>query len=727
MEHAQKRYQQDQDILAVYAVDMTALARERRLDPVIGREEEIRRTIHVLARRIKNNPVLIGPPGVGKTAIVEGLAQRIVLGDVPERLRMKRLLSLDIAQIVAGAKYRGEFEERLKAILKAITAEAGNILLFIDEIHSLAHVGEGEGSVGAANMLKPALARGDLHCIGATTLDEYRMSMEKDAALARRFQPVYVGEPSVEDTISILRGLKEKYELHHGVHIQDSALTAAAQWAKRYISERYLPDKAIDLIDEASASMRMVMDSKPETLDALDRSITTWKIEQAALRKEDDERAKKRLKDLEKELEKAEKQSETLTQAWQKEKNALTHLRGLKERLEKTKMILEKVERDGDYERAGELRHAVIPQLKTDIDQLEEERQKRGAIVHERVGEADIAKVLARWTGIPVDAMLQSERQRLLTMEKSLQKRVIGQDEAVHSVSETVRRARAGLQDPTKPLGVFLFLGPSGVGKTELAKALAVFLFADEQALLRIDMSEYMEKHNVARMIGAPPGYVGYEQGGTLTEAVRRRPYQIILLDEVEKAHTDVFNILLQLFDDGRLTDGQGRQVDFRHTLMIMTSNMGSALYANRPSDKILNQEERETLMADVRQYFKPELINRLDEIIFFNALGSDVMAQIVDVRLRDFAHMLSARGIVLEVDSPARLWFARMGHDVSYGARPLNRLIQKELKNPLASLLLTEEGQGRNDDKDSVKAVVKVTRKSGQEGLNLSWLPQRQ
>ncbi|MBC6444814.1 MAG: AAA family ATPase [Alphaproteobacteria bacterium GM202ARS2] len=696
---------------------MTSLARERRLDPVIGREEEIRRTIQVLCRRTKNNPVLIGAPGVGKTAIVEGIAQRIVSEDVPERLCNKRLLSLDVGQLLAGAKYQGQFEERLKAVLKAIDEAQGAILLFIDEVHTLTRAGTAEGSMGAANMLKPALARGALHCIGATTLDEYRTHMEKDAALARRFQPVYVGEPSVEDTVSILRGLKEKYELHHGVRIQDQALVSAATWASRYISGRFLPDKAIDLVDEASARMRMAADSKPEALDKIDRSIMTLKIEQAALKKEDDKASKERLVVLDKEIAALDARAAEMTRVWQEEKQALSEVRALRAKMDDTKAELERVEREGNYDRAGELRHAILPSLQEQIRHVEEDRSKReskaGSMLHESVREADIASVVAHWTGIPVSKMMQDERARLLAMEDILAERVIGQADAVTAVSEAVRRTRAGLQDASRPTGAFLFLGPSGVGKTELSKALAAFLFDDEHALLRLDMSEYMEKHSVSRMVGAPPGYVGYEQGGALSEAVRRRPYQVILFDEVEKAHVDVFDILLHVLDDGRLTDGQGRLVDFRHTLIILTSNLGSDIYAE---GKPLSDNDKEALMKRVRGHFKPEFLNRLDDILFFQALGDDMMDRIVDLRLKELAGVLRQRRIELEVDSVARRWLARVGYDSAYGARPLNRLIQKEIKDPLARLLLSEDRQGDNGN------VARVSKAQKGNGLAVTW-----
>ncbi|MCS7267811.1 MAG: ATP-dependent chaperone ClpB [Geminicoccaceae bacterium] len=677
-----------------YTRDLTAMARAGKLDPVIGRDEEIRRVIQVLSRRTKNNPVLIGEPGVGKTAIVEGLAQRIVAGDVPESLKDRRLLALDLGGLVAGAKYRGEFEERLKALLQEIQAAEGEIVLFIDELHTLVGAGKAEGAMDASNMLKPALARGELHCIGATTLDEYRKHIEKDAALARRFQPVYVSQPSVEDTISILRGLKEKYEMHHGVRITDGAIVAAATLSHRYITDRFLPDKAIDLIDEAAARKRMAIDSKPEELDELDRRIVQLKIEKAALAKETDPASKERLAKLEKELAQLEERSAELTARWQAEKSKLASATKLKEELERLRHELVQAQRRGDFERAGRIAYAEIPALEKRLAEAEASGRQR--LLQEEVTEEDVAHIVSRWTGIPVDKMLQGEREKLLRMEERLKTRVVGQDEAVHAVANAVRRARAGLQDPNRPIGSFLFLGPTGVGKTELCKALAEFLFDDEQALLRIDMSEYMEKHSVARLIGAPPGYVGYEEGGALTEAVRRRPYQVVLFDEVEKAHPDVFNLLLQVLDDGRLTDGQGHTVDFRNTLIVLTSNLGAEYLAALP-DGVPASAAREQVMEVVRRAFRPEFLNRLDEIILFNRLGRAQMAEIVDIQLRRLQKLLESRRIRLEVDAAARSWLAERGYDPVYGARPLKRVIQRHVQDPLA-LLVLEGAVGEGD-----------------------------
>ena len=691
--------EQGYDALKKYTRDLTEAARAGKLDPVIGRDEEIRRVVQVLSRRTKNNPVLIGEPGVGKTAIAEGLAQRIVNGDVPESLRERRLLALDLGALIAGSKYRGEFEERLKAVLQELTA-AGDVVLFIDELHNLVGAGRAEGSMDASNMLKPALARGELHCIGATTLDEYRKHIEKDAALARRFQPVFVTQPTVEDTISILRGLKEKYELHHGVRITDGAIIAAATLSHRYITDRFLPDKAIDLVDEAAARKRMVIDSKPEAIDELDRRIMQLKIEREALKKEDDPAARERLGKLEKELADLEQQSAALTAQWQAEKGKHAEAQKLKEQLDHARTELEQATRRGDFNRAGELTYSVIPDLEQGLAKAQEEQSQR--MVHEEVTDSDIAQVVARWTGIPVDKMLEGERDKLLQMEDKLHTRVVGQDEAVVAVSNAVRRARAGLQDPNRPLGSFLFLGPTGVGKTELCKALAAFLFDDEQAMIRIDMSEYMEKHTVARLIGAPPGYVGYEEGGALTEAVRRRPYQVILFDEVEKAHHDVFNVLLQVLDDGRLTDSHGRTVDFKNTLIVLTSNLGSEYLASLGPGQSVN-EVREQVMAVVRASFRPEFLNRLDEIILFERLSREHMKGIVEIQLKRLEALLAERKIALDITDAAKRWLAEAGYDPVYGARPLKRTIQRSLQDPLARMIL--EGRIGDGDRVSVDA----------------------
>ncbi|MBY5754941.1 ATP-dependent chaperone ClpB [Rhizobium leguminosarum] len=677
------------DSLKKFARDLTAEAREGKLDPVIGRDDEIRRTIQVLSRRTKNNPVLIGEPGVGKTAIVEGLALRIVNGDVPESLKDKKLMALDMGALIAGAKYRGEFEERLKAVLNEVQAENGEIILFIDEMHTLVGAGKADGAMDASNLLKPALARGELHCVGATTLDEYRKHVEKDPALARRFQPVVVDEPTVEDTISILRGLKEKYEQHHKVRIADAALVAAATLSNRYITDRFLPDKAIDLMDEAAARLRMQVDSKPEELDELDRRIMQLKIEREALKKETDVASADRLKRLETEVTDLEEQADALTARWQAEKQKLGLAADLKKQLDDARNELAIAQRKGEFQRAGELTYGVIPDLEKQLVDAEKQDGDRGAMVQEVVIPDNIAHVVSRWTGIPVDRMLEGERDKLLRMEDELAKSVIGQGDAVQAVSRAVRRARAGLQDPNRPIGSFIFLGPTGVGKTELTKALARFLFDDETAMVRMDMSEYMEKHSVARLIGAPPGYVGYDEGGALTEAVRRRPYQVVLFDEIEKAHPDVFNILLQVLDDGRLTDGQGRTVDFRNTMIIMTSNLG-AEYLTQLRDGDDSDTVREQVMEVVRGHFRPEFLNRIDEIILFHRLKREEMGAIVDIQLKRLVALLSERKIVIDLDEEARHWLANKGYDPVYGARPLKRVIQKFVQDPLAEQILS-------------------------------------
>jgi len=682
---AEDRY----DALKKFARDLTQAARDGKLDPVIGRDEEIRRTVQILARRTKNNPVLIGDPGVGKTAIAEGLALRIANGDVPDTLKDRRLMSLDMGSLIAGAKYRGEFEERLKGVLDEVKGAAGEVVLFIDEMHTLIGAGKGEGAMDASNLLKPALARGELHCIGATTLDEYRKHVEKDPALQRRFQPVFIGEPTVEDTISILRGLKEKYELHHGVRITDGALVSAATLSNRYITDRFLPDKAIDLMDEAASRLRMEVESKPEEIENLDRRIIQLKIEREALKKENDKASKERLSALEAELANLEEQSAALTQRWQAEKEKIHASAKVTEQLDAARLELEQAQRAGDLAKAGELSYGTIPNLEKQM--AEAEAASEGAMLREEVVAEDIASVVSRWTGIPVDRMLEGEREKLLAMEEALAKRVIGQADAVKAVASAVRRSRAGLQDPNRPLGSFLFLGPTGVGKTELTKALAEFLFDDGNAMVRIDMSEFMEKHSVARLIGAPPGYVGYEEGGVLTEAVRRRPYQVVLFDEVEKAHADVFNILLQVLDDGRLTDGQGRTVDFANTIIILTSNLGSQ-YLSSMADGQKVEEVEPQVMAVVRGHFRPEFLNRLDEIILFHRLGQEHMGPIVDIQVGRVQRLLADRKIMLDLTDGARAWLGRVGYDPVYGARPLKRAVQKYLQDPLADAILRGE-----------------------------------
>ncbi|MDC0944518.1 ATP-dependent chaperone ClpB [Candidatus Pelagibacter sp.] len=699
-----------QNVLKKYTIDVTQKALDGKLDPVIGREEEIRRTIQVLSRRTKNNPVLIGEPGVGKTAIIEGLAQRIAKDDVPESLKNKKLLSLDLSGMVAGSKFRGEFEERLKNVLKEIDKQDGKVILFIDELHTLVGAGAVDGSMDASNMLKPALARGELHCVGATTLAEYRKYIEKDAALTRRFQPVQVAEPTVEDTISILRGLKEKYELHHGVHITDNAIVSAAVLSNRYISDRFLPDKAIDLIDEASSRLKMQIDSKPENIDAIDRKIIQLKIEREALKKETDNQSKERLEVIEKNIEDLEVQSKAQSKDWIKEKNDMQNIKKIKEEIDKSKQQLENYQRSGELNKASELMYGKIPELEEKLKSLSKEAEKIKSI-NKDVNESDIAQIISKWTGIPLNKLVGSEKDKLINLQSILSKKVIGQLEAIQSVSNAIKRSKAGIQDPNRPLGSFLFLGPTGVGKTELSKTLADFLFDNQKALLRIDMSEYMEKHSVSRLIGSPPGYVGYDQGGLLTEAVRRKPYQVILFDEVEKAHSDVFNVLLQVLDDGRLTDGQGRTVDFKNTIIILTSNLGSQFISNN-KDKEITKEVKDQVMEMVKNHFKPEFLNRLDDIIVFDRLNNEQVEKITSLQIDQLTKVLLEQKIELEVSESAIQWIAKSGFDPIYGARPIKRAIQKEISNPIANFILENNNEELNkvfvDYKDNKLMVSK-------------------
>ena len=715
--------EQSYEALERYTRDLTDDARNGKLDPVIGRDEEIRRSIQVLSRRTKNNPVLIGEPGVGKTAIAEGLALRIIDGDVPESLKGKKLLSLDMGALIAGAKYRGEFEERLKSVLQDVTESEGGIVLFIDEMHTLVGAGAGEGAMDASNLLKPALARGELHCIGATTIDEYRKHVEKDAALARRFQPVYVDEPHVDDTISILRGLKEKYELHHGVRITDAALVAATTLSNRYINDRFLPDKAIDLMDEAASRLRMQVDSKPEELDELDRRMIQLKIEREALKKETDKNSADRLAKLEVELSDLEEKVSVLSARWEHEKTRLSDMQKLKEQLDAARIELEQAQRQGALERASELSYGIIPELEKqlEVDVADDDAtQNTSLMLEEAVTEEHVAQIVSRWTGVPVDKLMSGEKERLLTMEDALHKRVIGQDEAIASVSRAVRRARAGLQDPARPIGSFLFLGPTGVGKTELSKALAEFLFDKENAICRIDMSEYMEKHSVARLIGAPPGYVGYGEGGAMSESIRQRPFQIVLFDEIEKAHPDIFNVLLQVLDDGRLTDGQGRTVDFSNTLIIMTSNLGASHLAALDDSETVDKVRQEVL-DEVHGFFRPEFINRLDEMILFERLKEDQMVDIVEVQLARLEAILQSRDIHMELSNDARAWLASTGYDPVFGARPLKRVIQKEVQDPLAEKILAGEVM---DNSVVYVGVAKAENKADSDTLSFSTTP---